>query len=282
VISVKNNSENLIDKFSKWQKEQGKADGTVKTYVGVLEKFQSWLTTRNIALDQISKNDVQLYMDYLEEQQKNAGTIEKYLAAISVFSRFIEKSQIILDIQRKEKIRESEIPESLEESEEKQLLLEVESDENLRNIAIVHTLLYTGIRISELCALNLDDIKMIDKKRTLLVKDKKGEIERVIPLSKEVSKHLKNYIDSLDTNREALFVSSVYKRISTRAVQYMLQKYNVNPHKLRHTFCQKLINKGIDIHTVAKLAGHKDVNVTKRYASDLETNLENAIDQAFS
>lgn len=275
-------TENIIDEFSKWQKEQGKADGTVKTYVGVLEKFQSWLTTKNIALDQISKNDVQLYMDYLEEQQKNAGTIEKYLAAISVFSRFLGRSQIILDIQRKEKIRESEIPESLEESEEKQLLLEVESDGNLRNTAIVYTLLYTGIRISELCSLNLDDIKMIDEKRTLLVKDKKGEIERIIPLSKEVSKHLKNYIDSLNTNREALFVSSVNKRISTRAVQYMLQKYDVNPHKLRHTFCQKLINKGIDIRTVAKLAGHRDVNVTKRYASDLEPNLENAIDQAFS
>jgi integrase/recombinase XerD len=275
-------AENIIDAFSEWQKEQGKADGTVKTYVGVLEKFQSWLTTKNRTIDQISKNDVQLYMDYLEEQQRNAGTIEKYLAAISVFSRFLGRSEIILGIQRKEKIKESEIPESLKESEEKQLLLEVELDGNLRNTAIVYTLLYTGIRISELCDLNLDDIKIADKKRTLIVKNKKGEIERIIPLSKEVSKHLKKYIDSLDTNREALFVSSVNKRISTRAVQYMLQKYDVNPHKLRHTFCQKLINKGIDIQTVAKLAGHRDVNVTKRYASDVDPNLENAIDQAFS
>jgi integrase/recombinase XerD len=275
-------AENIIDAFSEWQKEQGKADGTVKTYVGVLEKFQSWLTTKNRTIDQISKNDVQLYMDYLEEQQRNAGTIEKYLAAISVFSRFLGRSEIILGIQRKEKIKESEIPESLKESEEKQLLLEVELDGNLRNTAIVYTLLYTGIRISELCDLNLDDIKITDKKRTLIVKNKKREIERIIPLSKEVSKHLKKYIDSLDTNREALFVSSVNKRISTRAVQYMLQKYDVNPHKLRHTFCQKLINKGIDIRTVAKLAGHRDVNVTKRYASDVDPNLENAINQAFS
>jgi len=271
----------IIDEFAKWQKEQGKADGTVKTYVGVLENFQSWLTTKNIALDQISKNDVQLYMDYLEEQQKSAGTIEKYLAAISVFSRFLGRSEIVLDVQRKEKMKDNDIPDSLEESEEKKLLMEVESDGNLRNTAIVYTLLYTGIRISELCALNVDDIKMIDNKRTLLVKNKQGEIERIIPLSKEVSKHLQNYMDFLNINREALFVSSVNKRLSTRAVQYMLQKYDVNPHKLRHTFCQKLINKGIDIRTVAKLAGHKDVNVTKRYANDLELNLENAINEAF-
>lgn len=282
---MKNNGgiENLIDGFSKWQKEQGKADATVKTYVGVLEKFKSWLIKKGKELHEISKNDVQQYMDYLEEQQKNVGTIEKYLAAISVFSRFLGKSEIILGIQCKEKIKEDEMPESLKEYEEKLLLSAVKTDGNLRNIAIVYTLLYTGIRISELCALNVDDIKVNEKTKTLLIKDKNREaVERIIPLSQEVSKHLTNYINSLDTINEALFVSSVNKRISTRAVQYMLQKYNVYPHKLRHTFCQKLIDKGIDIHTVAKLAGHKDVNVTKRYANNFETNLEVAIDQAFS
>jgi integrase/recombinase XerD len=283
VIDLKNTgSKNTFVEFTKWQTEQGKADGTIKTYVGVLEKFQSWLNTRNIILEQISKDDVQLFMYELEKQQKSAATIEKYLAAISVFSRFLERSDIIEDVQRKEKVQDNEIPESLTESEEKQLLKDVEADGNLRNTAIVYTLLYTGIRISELCALNIDDIKMNEKKRLLVVKNNNGEIDREIPLSKELIKHLKQYINSLDTNGGALFISSVNKRISTRAVQYMLQKYDVNPHKLRHTFCQKLINKGIDIHTVAKLAGHKDVNVTKRYASDLVPDLTNAIDQAFS
>lgn len=275
-------TENLIDHFSEWQKEQGKADSTIKTYVGVLEKFKLWLNKSNKGFDQISKNDVQLYMDYLEAQQKNAGTIEKYLAAISVFSRFIGKSEIILDIQCKEKFKENEVPESLEKHEEKLLLRAVKSDQNLRNIAIVYTLLYTGIRISELCALNVSDIKIDNDQKTLLIKDKIGKIERLIPLSQEASTHLKNYIDSLDKIQDALFISNVNKRISTRAVQYMLQKYDVHPHKLRHTFCQKLIDNGIDIHTVAKLAGHKDVNVTKRYANNLEANLEFAIDKAFS
>jgi integrase/recombinase XerD len=277
-----NNTESIIDDFSKWQKEQGKADATIKTYIGVLEKFQSWLRENHKQLNQIVKNDVQQYMDYLEAQQKSAGTIEKYLAAISVFTRFLGKSEIILDIQCKEKVKENEMPESLKEYEEKLLLSKVKSDRNLRNIAIVYTLLYTGIRISELCNLNISDIQISGDTRTLLIKNKKGEIERIIPLSLEVSMHLTNYIDSLDTRREALFVSSVNKRLSTRAIQYMLQKYDVNPHKLRHTFCQKLIDKGIDIHTVAKLAGHKDVNVTKRYANNVVAQLEDAIDQAFS
>jgi integrase/recombinase XerD len=276
-----NSADNVIERFSEWQKKQGKADGTVKTYVGVLEKFQSWLASEETLLDQISKNDVQLYLDHLEEEQKTPGTIEKYLAAISAFSHFLGKPQLVLDIQRKEKTKENETPESLGENQEKQLLREVESNENLRNITIVYTLLYTGIRVSELCALNVKDVQIEDEKGKILIKDKDGTIERVIPLSTTVSEYLKNYLDSLDPNREPLFVSSVNKRISPRAIQYMLQKYNVNPHKLRHTFCQKLINKGIDINTVAKLAGHKDVNVTKRYANMLNPNLEDAIDQTF-
>ncbi|WP_282154967.1 tyrosine-type recombinase/integrase [Cytobacillus gottheilii] len=272
---------NIINLFSQKQIEEGRTPGTVKTYVGVLEKFQAWLTARNIELNHISKNDVQLFMDYLEEQKKDASTIEKYFAAISVFARYLGKSEIMSNIQRKEKLKENEKPDSLEDKEEKKILTEVELDGNLRNTAIVYTLLYTGIRISELCALDLNDIDLTENK--LFVKNENGQIERGIPLSSEVNKHLINYIDSINNpNREALFVSSVNKRLSTRAVQYMLQKYNVNPHKLRHTFCQKLINKGIDIHTVAKLAGHKDINVTKRYASVLEANLEDAINRAFS
>ncbi len=272
---------NIINLFSQKQIEEGRTPGTVKTYVGVLEKFQAWLTARNIELNHISKNDVQLFMDYLEEQKKDASTIEKYFAAISVFARYLGKSEIMSNIQRKEKLKENEKPDSLEDKEEKKILTEVELDGNLRNTAIVYTLLYTGIRISELCALDLKDIDLTENK--LFVKNENGQIERGIPLSSKLSKHLRNYIDSINNpNREALFVSSVNKRLTTRAIQYMLQKYNVNPHKLRHTFCQKLINNGIDIHTVAKLAGHKDINVTKRYASVLEANLEDAIDRAFS
>jgi integrase/recombinase XerD len=275
-------AENIIKKFNDWQKEQGKAEGTVKTYVGVLVKFQSWLATKGTLLNQISKDDVQLYLNYLEEEHRTPGTIEKYLAAISTFSYFLGKPQLVLGIQRKEKTKECDIPDSLEENEEKQLLREVESNENLRNITIVYTLLYTGIRVSELCALNVEDIHIEDGKGKLFVKDIKGNVERVIPLSKTASDYLRNYLRSIDPNREPLFVSSVNKRISPRAVQYMLQKYNVHPHKLRHTFCQKLINKGIDINTVAKLAGHKDVNVTKRYAKIIDDlNLESAIDKTF-
>ena len=70
--------------------------------------------------------------------------------------------------------------------------------------------------------------------------------------------------------------------MTPRSVQYMLKKFDVHPHKLRHTFCQQLINKGIDLPIVSKLAGHKDLNMTKRYLIDKKLDLDDAIDQTFS
>jgi integrase/recombinase XerD len=285
VINVENidsqSKENSLGDFAVWLHREGKADNTIKTYLSILEKFQTWLITKEKDLNAIKSNDVQSYMDYLEEQQKNACTIEKYLAAISVFSRFSGDTGIILNIKRKEKSRDYDVPEYLDESEVKKLLSEIELSNSNRNVAIIYTLLHTGIRISELCALNRSDVDIKDDKGKLIVRNK-DKIDRVIPLSKDVIKHLCNYIKSLETSNDALFVSSVNRRISHRGVQYMLEKYHVNPHKLRHTFCKQLINNGVDIHTVAKLAGHKDINVTKRYVNEIEeVNLEDAIDKAF-
>ena len=82
---------------------------------------------------------------------------------------------------------------------------------------------------------------------------------------------------------QAIFVSNIGERLSERAVQYMLKKYNVTPQILRHTFCQRLIDNKVDVETVARLAGHKDINVTKKYIRTRMNHqkVEDAINQAF-
>lgn len=61
----------------------------------------------------------------------------------------------------------------------------------------------------------------------------------------------------------------------------MLKKYDVHPHKLRHTYCRELVSSGIDIPTVAELAGHTDINITRRYSKPSFIELEDAIEKAF-
>ncbi|MBX9996496.1 MULTISPECIES: tyrosine-type recombinase/integrase [Priestia] len=272
----------LIDDFSQWLIESGKSDNTIKTYRAVLNQFHEWLLSEGRHLDQVTRNNVQTYMINLESNNKSASTIEKAFVTISVFARFLEKPEIVQNIERKRKEKNNEVvPQSLEVSELDRLLSEVKQQGSLRDIAIVYTLLHTGIRVSEICALNHKDVKINKSDGFLIIRNAKESKKRLVPLSTEARNSLKKYIDSLDSNHEALFVSNFDRRMSARTVQYMLKKYNVNPHKLRHTFCHELVKKGIDIATVAELAGHSDVNVTKRYLKSSTRDLENAITQTF-
>ncbi|TLS38368.1 recombinase XerC [Pseudalkalibacillus caeni] len=272
-----------VESFGQWLMDEGKSENTVKTYQGVLEKFLLWLEDHELEDEKLSSQNVQAYIDYLEEQDRSASTVEKVFATISVYARFIKQPEIVENIRRKEKEnRRNEAPEFLATDRQKLLLQEVEEEGNLRNTAIVYTLLHTGIRISELCNLNRSDVVISDDKGSLTIRDLDGNEDRIIPLSREVRVHLEKYLESREDNSEILFISSANKRINPRTIQYMLKKYDVSPHLLRHTFCRKLVEKGVDISTVAKLAGHSDINVTKRYLNELPTELEDAINQTFA
>jgi integrase/recombinase XerD len=272
------NTDQILHSFAEWLMDQNKSDSTAKTYVGVLSQFFQWMKEE---IEEIESTHVQAYLDYMDDSNKSAGTIEKHYTAITVFSRFLNKPEIVANIDRKVKEKKDEPPESLELAEQSALIKEVEDEGNVRNVAIVYVLLHTGIRVSELCELNHTDIKKDGERESILIRDSKGEIERVIPLSRAASEHIKRYKDSLKSENEAVFLSSVNQRMTPRAVQYMLSKYDVSPHKLRHTFCQNLIDKGIEIQTVSKLVGHKDLNMTKRYIKDSGQGLDAAIQNTF-
>jgi integrase/recombinase XerD len=268
----------IVTDFSKWLEEGGKSLNTISTYQRELLKYQGWLHQYSIHLKDISQNDVQNYISFLEHQGKSPITIDKILGAIRTFAKFLKRPEIIMDIQIIPIEKNDEI-ELLSISECEQLLTQVKKDGNKRNIAIVYTLLHTGIRVSELCALNKSNLDFTHNQ--LFVYPAVG-VQRSIPLSDEVKIHLINYLESANIV-DALFISKSNERLTERSIQYMLKKYYVNPHKLRHTFCQRLVDNGVSLEVVSQLAGHKDINVTKRYAKTRlkQLELEKAIRNTF-
>jgi integrase/recombinase XerD len=249
----------LIINFCHWLKEQKKSPSTISTYKRELEKYQEWLRKKNCDINHLTKGDIQSYILFLEQQQKSLATIDKTIGSIRTFAKFLEKPELTFGIITKP-VEKNDYIETLSANEYSLLLNKVKEDGELRNIAIVYVLLHTGIRVSELCRLNRSDVDFI--KNELIVQ--KGEQERLIPLSTDTRVHLQNYLRS-HTSKDAIFITNAGDRITERAVQYMLKKYHVNPNKLRHTFCQKLVDSNIDIEIVSRLAGHRDLNVTKRY-----------------
>jgi integrase/recombinase XerD len=258
----------LILEFCDWLKEQKKSANTITTYKRELEKFQEWLQENHFDIQALTKENIQSYINFLEQQQKSVATIDKTTGAIRTFAKFLEKPELIFGIKLKP-VEKNEDIETLSLDESACLLKKVKEDRDLRNIAIVYVLLHTGIRVSELCNLNRSDVDFI--KNELIVKRNEDD-ERRIPLTTDTRFHLENYLRSHTS--EAVFITKADERISERAVQYMLKKYDVNPNKLRHTFCQRLVDHNVGLDIVSKFAGHKDINVTKRYIKSSQ-NLKN-------
>ncbi len=276
---MQGSSSTTIDQFLAWLEHEGKSSNTISTYQQELKKFEKWLKGKHQELGGITQKDVQDYIFFLEEEGKSPITTDKILGVIRTFSKYIKRPDITFDIEIKHAVKKNDI-DALTSDECDQLLSEVKANENERNCAIVYMLLHTGIRVSELCELNKADLDFQHDQLSVMTGH---HAERVIPLSEGLKHHLLQYLP-FNTKEDALFVSKSNERLTERTVQYMLKKYGVNAQKLRHTFCQQLIDKGVALEIVSKLAGHKDINVTKKYARSRiqEAEYENAIRQTFS
>jgi len=199
------------------------------------------------------------------------------------------------------KIKESEII-RLEANETAELLDTAESGEGLskrqksyhnvtkvRDLAILSLFLGTGIRISELVGINLEDINF---ENNSFVVTRKGGSRTILYFSQETARDLHEWykerynLKDIDENENALFVSLQNKRINVRTVQLLVKKYSkvvtplkkITPHKLRSTFGTSLYRETGDIYMVADVLGHKDVNTTKKhYAAISEDSRRNAI-----
>lgn len=161
-----------------------------------------------------------------------------------------------------------------------------------RDTAIITLFLGTGIRISELVGLNVNDI---DFNTNSFVVTRKGGNRAVLYFNEEVSSALKTYIDTtrksqVNDEEKALFISLQNKRISTRMVQDLVKKYaqivsplkKITPHKLRSTFGTNLYKKTGDIYVVADCLGHKDVNTTKKHYAAITEDIRKKAAQAIS
>lgn len=230
----------------------------------------------------MTRIDVQQYIQHLEKNRNSPATIENKFAALSVLARYLNVAEILKNIRRPEARKSRHVaPKSLDRNERNRILREVERTRNQRDIAIVYLFVYSGLRVSEMVALDREDIVIGQRSGSVTVRNGKGNIERTVPLPVEARLQLSLYLESRTDDQSALFLSNYRRRISVRSVQRVLEKFGVHPHQLRHTYCRELVGAGVDIATVAELAGHADINMTRRYAKPSAAELEHAIEKAF-
>lgn len=139
-----------------------------------------------------------------------------------------------------------------------------------RNVAIILTLYYSGLRVSELCNLDLQDVKL--SKREMIVKGKGGRY-RIVPITYECASAIQNYLTNrpnVDTN--ALFITQTGSRVSRRAVSNMLTTLaykagikHITAHTMRRSCATSLLHQGIELELIRQLLGHKNLCTTQDY-----------------
>ena len=252
-------------------------------------------------LSKLDSSDIEYFISYLSHYEINGkkerctecGKARKLSTVRAFFKFFFDRNRIPANTPAKvkmPKIHDKEIVrlDSNEKVDEiGDMLYVVESgaglskrqkdfheSTKLRDVAIITLFLGTGIRISELVGLNIEDV---DLKTNSFVVTRKGGDRAVLYFNPNVSDALSEYIEfrkRMDLeNENALFLSLQNRRISTRTIQELVKKYakiisplkKITPHKLRSTFGTNLYKQTGDIYVVADCLGHKDVNTTKKH-----------------
>lgn len=272
-----------VQTFKQWLIEEGKANTTIQSYGSDVQSFQKFLEEKVAGQEPLlSRFAFVRYKQHLLDTGYAPTTINKKVNSLKVFNDFllgkgvVSETYIQLKRDRVAIASSSEhVVTSLSDEEVEQLLFYVENSRkvSIRNKLIVYLLLHTGVRVTELVNIQQKDIDHLA--HTLTITGKGGKV-RELSLRGDVVELIKTYQRS--ERATSSYQGSPYLLLSQRsnqlhrdAVRGWFAKiskdlgFKLHPHLFRHTFCTKLLKRGVDITTVSKLAGHNSVNMTAKY-----------------
>ncbi len=253
-----------LERFREHLLAEKRSRHTVRQYTFIVQKFLQWAGR---APEELSLEDLERYRRHLS-LERGYSKNSLYLATVSLrtFFRFIGAREA--EGLRPPR-RGAPIPKYLTESEVSELLNAAKGDE--RDYAILMTLCYSGLRVGELCSLDIDDVDFSEG--VVNVRSGKGDKGRIAILDERALGAIRDYLDSRASPSRALFLSVGERRITERRVQKLVRRYAsaagitkpVTPHVLRHTFATALLRRGADIRIIQQLLGHASVATTQIY-----------------
>lgn len=268
--------------------EKNKSQKTLENYGRYLDRFLGFAKIDNIS--QLSEELIRKYRLYLNRLQDAKGkplkkvTQNYHVIALRTFLKYLAKTGVkTVPAERVELGKQEDREVTFLQPDELERLFNAPRGtelDTLRDKAILTTLFSTGMRVSELCSLNRDEI---DLKRGELSVRGKGSKIRLVFLSDETRKNIRDYISKRPDVDEALFIripktktfaKDSDLRLTPRSIQRIIKKYSIkagivgkkiSPHTLRHSFATDLLRNGADIRSVQAMLGHASVTTTQIY-----------------
>ena len=282
--------------YERFLTEEKKASpNTLSSYLRDVRQYLDWLEEEGISPTQALHADVEAYTRSMTAKGKSAATVTRCQASLkSFYSWLIQIGQISENPARglsQTKV-ERKLPHILT-SREVELFLEQPDPSDAkgcRDKAMLELLYATGIRVSELIGLNLDNINL----SAGFIRCANRGKERIIPLYQAAVRALQNYLDRVrpqmveHPDEKALFVNMSGERMSRQGFWKIIKHYqekagiqkDITPHTLRHSFAAHLLENGADLHSIQEMLGHADISSTQIYTQVVSQKLKDVYNKA--
>jgi len=270
--------------------DKGLSKNTLESYRRDVEKFAELVHERNLQVNQIARSDVVDFLESLYRRGLDNRSVARHLATLRHFFRFAVLEGYITDdpaitIESPKTVQS--LPQFLS-VEEVELLLQ-QPDRNdivgIRDRAMIELMYSTGLRVSELCGIRLNDLKM-DPGCLRCVG--KGDKERIVPVGRQALDAVQEYLSASrprllrDAVSPFLFLTSRGRAVNRITFWALLSAYgrkaglrkSLNPHMLRHSFATHLLDRGADLRSVQMMLGHSDISTTQIYTHVVEERLK--------
>ena len=268
--------------FQKYLIENEKSELTTKAYVSDIRLFLKYLEINTFKLQDISVIDLKEYKNFLHIEKYNVRTINRKLTSINQFLNYLDINVHI----KQEKVQTQNFLDFLLTNDEiNKMIMLTELNKDYRSKALIYTAKVTGMRVSELLQINVDDIR----KDTLMICGK-GNKYRTIFISDKLKIVLNEYYNHRKTKYKTnkLFVGqrgainrhTVYSTVRKYAEEANIDWRKAHTHNLRHSFARELLNTyNVDIATVSDVLGHENLNTTRIYLRKSKGELLNIINK---
>ncbi|MEW5820418.1 MAG: site-specific tyrosine recombinase/integron integrase [Cyanobacteriota bacterium] len=253
------------------QSERSLADNTIKSYSSDLTNFTDFIISDNICKPiEITRRTLNTYIRHIKSEGYSSATINRNLVAIrGWFSWLLDNNHTTIDptINLEQPKIERFLPKVLSIKEIDYLIQQAQTAEEK---AIMELLYSTGLRVSELINLKIEDVNL--KSKYLKCKGK-GNKERLLPFGNKVQYAIDFYL-SIKTNysnKEYLFTNHKGNKLERQDIWRLIKRLsksldkNISPHTIRHSFATHLLENGADLRVVQELLGHSDISTTQIY-----------------
>ena len=259
-----------------------KSANTIQSYKSDVIQYIVFLNTKGINdISKSTKKTVNSYMEFLKKEGKASSTISRTLASLRAFYLFLTQNKVIAKDPTKDLEAphvEKKLPNILSTREVDKLLEQPNEKEpkGIRDKAMLELLYATGIKVSELISLNIQDINL----SVGFVKCQSGKKERYIPIGNIAKSALKKYIKDArpvmisSTDSDILFVNCNGSALSRQGFWKIIKQYSkqaeisaeITPHTIRHSFAAHLLENGADLKSIQEMLGHSDISSTQVYS----------------